>query len=218
MKLSPDRGLGIDELSFCRRNRHLPECRELLDHWDEFRRERRPTDLMSAVAAFRRIHGIPSRRLDHLYCYMAAFPDDPDGIEEVMIVETRAGTIVLAGADPLAIFMVQPLAEQVRQRGIALTLRLYRRQPDAAPAGRCAVGGPPNLFVFVTRKPDGHERTAACIDPQTGQTRPLMTVDPGQLGPLGRIAGEFRRGGTDIDLHRYSLECDVNEREILSRC
>lgn len=216
MTLSPKRGLGIDELSFCRRNRHLPECRELLDRWDEFKRERRPTDLMSAVEAFRRIHGLPSRRLDYLYCYMAAFPDSP--VEDVMIVETSAGTIVLAGADPLAIFMLQPLAEQVRQRGTVLTLRLYRRQPVETPAGRCEAGVPPNLFVFVTRKPDGHERTAAWIDHGTGQTRPLMTVDPGQLAPLGRIAADFRRGGTDIDLHRYTLECDVNEREILSRC
>ena len=219
MQVSTERGFGFEELTFCRQNQQLAECREVLTRWSDYRRDRDPQKMMPAITEFRRLHGTPSRRLDQLYCYMTALSDRR--IEDIMMVDTPDRTIVLSGADPVIIFSMQPLIHRVRQQGVDLTLRLFVRQPDEEVSPRLveANGIPLNLYVFVSRKPDGHECSAAFIDAQTGKAQPMMTFYPEQVDMMADYAETFRqRQGMDIHLYRYVLECDVDERELLSRC
>ena len=219
MQVSTERGFGFEELTFCRQNQQLAECREILARWSDFRKNRDPNAMIPAITEFRRLHGTPCRRLDQLYCYMTALSDR--GIEDIMMIDTEDRTIVLSGADPVIMFSIQPLIHRVRQQGIVLTLRLYVRQPDEEinPILEQANGIPQNLYVFVSRKPDGHERSAAFIDTRTGKAQPMMTFYPEQVDLMQGFAETFRQQqGMDIHLHRYVLECDVDERELLSRC
>jgi hypothetical protein len=219
MEVSARRGLSGPEIEFSKAHPDRPECARLAAAWRAWRDGSvDPAEFEAAIAAYRAVHGQPVGRADMFYAYMAVTRGPG---EDVLMLETRHVTMVLAGYDALAVLSMQPDVEFVRSRMGKATLRAYTK---VAEGDDCIVfdapspgGVPPYLYAFICRHADGHETTMAFANDHTQQ--PMLATDPGFAAEMrDALLARFRAQGRDIVLRRYALVGDADEREVLARC